>query len=614
MIDKKAAHQHAIPVIENGDALKTDRQVLLTKLKHLLPRVINSDNQLDIKVLQELMGVSSSNHNNQGYELTFAGKSLARHLADIPTDYELGVELEQSKDFETTSNVVICGDNLDVLKILYQNYFGKIKMIYIDPPYNTQNENFVYHDNFKLSQSDLIKQFAMSKEAQNFLQNIYGTRSHSGWLSFMYPRLKLARELLREDGVIFISIDDNEHANLKIMCDEIFGEENFETSMIWRKTGKQTNTKKINRTKCSHEYILCVFKNKSLTKLKKIKLLPQWEKAKSTNRDQDPRGEYITGIMSQTEKKSNVQSKNYYTITTPSGRQVTREFFFPKEEYLRLEKENRLYFSKDGEGSPTIKIFKNEEQFYYFDSIIDRMGTSTSAKEELKFIFGNRDVFDTPKPGKIIKELVRCSTHPDDFILDFFAGSGTTGDAVMQMNVEDGGHRKFILVQWDEKINPQKSKLAHDFCLENRLEPVISSICLERLNRVGQKIISEQTKAGQPLSDIGYKVYRLKEKPTVKQKGEQFWVGDHRSELDTLTNMLVETYKTLDTSIKTIQKKAIYMAGGEVYIIAPVTVASLKKIPDLKSRKINLDGWSNVDLECFLNLREWFKDNLTVVY
>ena len=229
MINKSQAEQNNLNIIDSSQVLQDDKNQIIEKLKQLLPNVINSDNQLDTRALQDVLNIANTTSNNQGYELTFAGKGIAKAKADEPTTKELKVELEQSKDFDNTENVVIRGDNIDTLKILKANYTNKIKMIYIDPPYNTKSENFVYNDNFKKSEAELIKEFGLAEETQNFLSNVYGTRSHSGWLSFMYPRLKIARELLKEDGVIFISIDDNEQANLKIMCDEIFGEGNFVT-------------------------------------------------------------------------------------------------------------------------------------------------------------------------------------------------------------------------------------------------------------------------------------------------------------------------------------------------------------------------------------------------
>lgn len=235
MINKSQVEQNNLKILDSSQVLQNDKDQIIAKLKQLLPNVINSDNQLNTQALKDVIDIVNTTSNNQGYELTFAGKGIAKAKADEPTIKELKAELEQSKDFDNTENVVIRGDNIDTLKILRANYTNKIKMIYIDPPYNTKSENFVYNDNFKKNEEELIKEFGLAEETQNFLTNVYGTRSHSGWLSFMYPRLKIARELLKEDDVIFISIDDNEQANLKIICDEIFGEENFVTTLKWKR-------------------------------------------------------------------------------------------------------------------------------------------------------------------------------------------------------------------------------------------------------------------------------------------------------------------------------------------------------------------------------------------
>ncbi len=229
MINKEDAINKGINIIDASTSLGVQNQKtteIIEKIKKIVPNVINSDNVLNIKALSDLIDITKTTANNQGYELTFAGKGLAKALADIPTKKELKVEEKQSKNFNETGNIIIRGDNIDALKILKQNYYNKIKMIYIDPPYNTTSEQFIYKDNFKESDDGLIEKFGLNEDNINYLSNIYGTRTHSGWLSFIYPRLKLARDLLKDDGVIFISIDDNEQANLKLICDEIFQEDN----------------------------------------------------------------------------------------------------------------------------------------------------------------------------------------------------------------------------------------------------------------------------------------------------------------------------------------------------------------------------------------------------
>lgn len=252
MIDKTEARTSGYRVMESSAQQDEDRTRKIEELKRMIPEFVNSDGAVNIHAIVDFFGPKRATSNNKGYELTFAGKGLARHLADIKTGKELKVEPKQSKNFNKTENVIIRGDNLDVLKVLHKSYYSKVKMIYIDPPYNTHSDGFIYADNFRQNTEGLIEFLGLEKETLNYIDNMYGTQTHSGWLSFMYPRLKLARDLLTNDGVIFVSIDDNEQANLKIICDEIFGEENFISNIVIitgaNQSGKgikiQTNTEK----------------------------------------------------------------------------------------------------------------------------------------------------------------------------------------------------------------------------------------------------------------------------------------------------------------------------------------------------------------------------------
>lgn len=329
-------------------------------------------------------------------------------------------------------NFILEGDNLHSLYLLNKTHRGKVDFIYIDPPYNTGNNDFVYSDAY-VGEDDLYK--------------------HSKWLSFMKKRLLIAKGLLTRTGIMCISIDEHEVGTLKLLCDELFDEKNVEI-LIWRKNGKQGNTKKINRFKNTHEYIIVAYKNKNATNLGKMKILPTWNS--TSNPDKDPRGNWMSGNISKEEEKSRPESPNYYTVTTPTGKEYTREWFISKEEFNELDNDKlenedgvlvgRIYYASDGNGVPRIKRFEQEEQEFYFDTIIDNMGTFTDAKEELKELFGDRDIFDTPKPVKMIKELIRISTPKKKaVVLDFFAGSGTTGQAVIELNNEDKGSRQFIL-------------------------------------------------------------------------------------------------------------------------------------------------------------------------
>ena len=625
MIKKEKAKKLGIKIQEQNDTMEGRNTKLIEKLKSLLPNIINSDGTLNTEALQDAIDISHTTSNNQGYELTFAGKWVARWMAGTLTKKELKTEKEQSKNFEKTRNILIRGDNLDVLKILYQNYHNKIKMIYIDPPYNTQSDEFIYKDNFKKSEQELIEECGIEEEEIDFLQNIYGTKTHSGWLAFMYPRLKLARDLLREDGVIFISIDDNEQANLKIICDETFGEDNFVASLIWKTKQAARGVPPTTMIMSNHEHIICYSQNKGKFKFLGI----ERDKDDFENPDNDKRGLWRSESISATGSQNNI-----FTIKDPNtGNKFTKNWAFSEQKIKEMINNNLILFPKSIDGTPRQKKFYNsyKNDFKAFVSDLGWFSTENSTKQ-LMNIFQNKKIFNFPKPIDLIKFLVnqsspkpilflknttKVSTNPNnnDLILDFFAGSGTTGDAVMQLNAEDGGNRKFILVQWDEKINPKKNKEAHDFCKDNNLQPVISSICLERLNRAGEKIKREnQTKRGMfPSSeglDIGYKVFSLKKKPQIEDE-ELVIQNERQSTLDTLFNMLSTTGKTLDTPIQEIQKDVLYECDGEIYLIAKTNP---ERLENYRNHKVNIDGYAEIDLESFLNMQVATRENLNIIY
>ncbi|AXA34156.1 site-specific DNA-methyltransferase [Francisella adeliensis] len=635
MISKDKAHQSELNILDSSQVLVEDKNQIIEKLKQLLPDVINSDNQLNTQALQDVLDIANTTSNNQGYELTFAGKGIAKAKADEPTIKELKAELEQSKDFDNTENVVIRGDNIDTLKILKANYTNKIKMIYIDPPYNTKNENFVYNDNFKKSEAELIKEFGLAEETQNFLTNVYGTRSHSGWLSFMYPRLKIARELLKEDGVIFISIDDNEQANLKIMCDEIFGEENFEGHIHWRRRSNQPNdkTKMIGLVA---EHILSYSKNSSHLKstgVGKIALTGSF-----SNPDNDPNGAWASKPW----KVGSDQNGSVYSITLPSGNLIEGEWMGDRNTYEKLISENKIYFSSEN-SLPRKKYYQKDRleegqcaTNWWNHKLFGNNQEANSLMTEL--MNGKKNVFSNPKSTILITNLLNVGNVKNDIILDFFAGSGTTGDAVMKLNAEDGGKRKYILAQLDEPIDEKKE--AYKFCKDNNFDPVISSITIERLNRAGEKIKADiqaefdtenskkkpnqekLTELQEKLDnisklDIGYKVFSLKDKPCLSEVtndgGQVSFVPQNLRErtIDTLANMLCATCKPLHTKIETLIEDKLYKTDNEMYLLGNIDKSELNKYNDLK---INVDGYSDLDLEHFLNLGVTDKDNVSVVY
>ncbi|EAJ1254408.1 site-specific DNA-methyltransferase [Campylobacter lari] len=606
---------------ENLINTNTTTNEFLEYLKKNHPQTI-SDNTPNLNAIAQLLGLNTK---NQGYELNFTGKPLANALYNTPNTKEIKFHQDCSKDTQNTKNIIIKGDNLHALKLLKQSYYEKIKMIYIDPPYNTKNDKFIYNDDFVKEHRKLLLQTGLLEiddegneirsETLNFFINQKGDRIHSAWLSFMLPRLKLARDLLREDGVIFISIDDNEQANLKILCDEIFGEENVET-YIWNLSDfEETSfTKTASKTvRFEHEYIIACFKNiKSLGRFKEYRFS---DREDFTNPDNDPRGDWMSGNISRNGITSTNGSK-YYTITSPKGIEYTRNWTVSKEEFDELIKDNRIFFPKNGEGVPRLKIFQNEESYSIQSSILSGLKTSVTGKKQIVTLF-NKDIFSFPKPTFLIQrflEIATCKTE-DDYILDFFAGSGTTAQAVMELNVQDNGNRKFILVQLDESIDEKKSKVAYDFCKNelNSKNPVISDITIERVKRAGEKIAKENADKN---LDLGFKVFSMVEKPElVCDDNESLNLINHAklSPYEKALNLALQDCKTLDNDIKIILKDKIYQCEQSFYVIN-FDDEVLNFLKNTHDENVYINGFDDIDLEIYLNLESFLKERLKVVY
>lgn len=496
MISKKEAAKAGLAILESGFKQDQAREKRIRTLRELLPGIFN-DGVVDNAALQEALGMKVP-RGHLGYELQFAGKGVARMLADEPTGKELAVENRQSLNADTTDNVMIRGDNLDVLKILYQNYHQKIKMIYIDPPYNTKNEAFIYKDSFSMSKDELAEKLGLSPEVSESLVDIYGTQTHSGWLAFMYPRLKIARELLADDGVIFISIDEHEHANLRIICNEIFGESNFVFDLI-RKTKSTTNDSRTGAN-LQHESCLVYAKKKDLADLRGGKK----DLSAYSNPDNDPNGDWIPDNPSARSGKESLR----FPITNPKTGKIDhppegRYWAFSRKGFEERVSDGRIVF-KDSHGP-------NERGFIlkrYKKDLKSRRKTLDSlrfnhndfmnraATKELNAL-GMADYFSYPKGREYIRGLIEHGSSENDLVLDFFAGSGTTGEAVIAINSDTGSKRKFILVQWDEAIKKEAFPAAYEFCENHEFYgPYVSSICIERLKRFGKKIAKSDEGGG----------------------------------------------------------------------------------------------------------------------
>ncbi len=440
------------------------------------------------------------------YQLDWPGKRESLLAANAPIAKTLRPAPEESVEFDTTENLFIEGDNLEALKLLQESYLGKVKMIYIDPPYNMRKDpkNLIYKDNFAGSSDEYLER-SMQKdgEGNRLVANTESNgRFHSDWLSMMHSRLRLTRNLLTDDGVIFISIDDNEQANLKRLCDEVFGEQNFIANIIWRKKyGLQNDAKYLSN---SHDYILMYAKIKNSFK---INLLPRTEEQNSRykNLDNDPRGPWKTGDLS----VARLTEKDRYEIVTPSGRKVYppegRSWSVSKNKFEELVEDNRIWFGRMGKNVPSLKQFLSEVKdgvtvstFWDYTEV----GHTDGSNKYLKQLFDGLSMFNYPKTVELLKRITHISTGDNDIILDFFAGSSTTAHAVMQLNAEDGGNRKFIMVQLPEATD-EKSE-AYKAGYKN-----IAEISKERIRRAGKQILESDEIHEDWNRDIGFRVFKI---------------------------------------------------------------------------------------------------------
>lgn len=483
------------------------------KLATLFPNCVTESadgKAIDFDLLKQELSHAVIEGNRERYRLEWPGKREAIVTANLPTTNTLRPVREDSADFDNTENLYIEGDNLEVLKILQESYFGKIKMIYIDPPYNTGND-FVYRDNFTGGkEEELLESGQIDEYNRRLVANPKTAgRYHSDWLTMMYPRLKLARKLLTNNGVIFISIDDNEVHNLRKICDEVFGEGNFVGIILWK---KKTNGNNMGFIPPVHDYILAYAK--SMDNMDEIgyEITKEFLEQTYSNPDNDPRGPWTTMDLSANHEGP------YFTVTNPdTGEEflppVGRYWVFNEDEVKKRIKEGRIIFGKSGTSRPVQKVFAMERDKGKIraESWWDRHGLNADATSEIKDLLGHPKLFTHPKPVVPIYHLSKISTSSDDIILDFFSGSATTAHAVMQLNAEDDGNRKYIMVQLSEEIY-EKSE-AYKAGYKN-----ICEIGKERIRRAANKIKEEKRAEAEKnglfanledTQDYGFRVYRL---------------------------------------------------------------------------------------------------------
>lgn len=615
---------------------------LLSYLKEHYPSVIR-DNEINLNELKSILGLPVDDKVN-GYGLNFIGRNFARAKYSQETDKAVSLNTAMSKNIDTTQNLVLKGDNLDSLKILKNYYKGQIKCIYIDPPYNTDKDEFVYPDKFDKEEAEILGLVNLSEDDFSRLDfSFKSKKSHNGWLSFMYPRLLLAQELLSDDGVIFISIDDNEQANLKLLCDDVFGEENFVAKFDWRKKTGANDAKDI---AVVTENILLFAKNKSNTLVKKIwaydKNSINEKRYSLTDEYVESRGKYYLDTLDRGGLQYS-DSMNF-GIEAPDGGLIFpngRDEFFNDgwiwkwgKDKIKWGLENKfLVFvesdkSRGSKYTIKYKVYENVDNKgnlreksgrVFLNLITDPI--NQQGNEDFSSLFEGNTYFSNPKPIDLIKYLLGTIYNNDILVLDFFAGSGTTGHAVMQLNSEYGGNRKFILCQIDEPIKEEKP--AYQFCINNNLPPVISSITIERLNRAGEAIKTEIEKYNakknlaesdkKQLPDIGYKVFDSVSAPklAVDDKGQIAFPELHSDAISRIYNMIFKVGIDEPSQVPTpVIPDCMYQLGDNYYITDSHKVSEEMLLNALKDGTVYIDGWT-ASLDVTLQSQ---KDKVKIVF
>ncbi|WP_426721882.1 site-specific DNA-methyltransferase [Corynebacterium auriscanis] len=492
------------------------RTELAEQLAELAPEVI-ADGKIDVEKLKELLQGDASD-TSERFGLFWPGKKRAIRAAQTPTTATLRPDKENSKDWDTTKNVFIEGDNLEVLKILQKHYHGKIKMIYIDPPYNT-GKDFVYPDNFKEGlESYLEWSKQVNEEGKKLSSNSESEgRYHSNWLNMMYPRLKLARNLLSDDGVIVMSIDDSEFANLSKLGAEIFGESRFAANIIWKKRNTPPNDRAIG---AQHDYLIAFTKRD----LSGVNLRPRSKDqiAKYRNPDNHPKGPWVAGDLSANVKGGRYVESLCYPVINPN----TEEKFYPpnmgnwrfsQEKMAELLKNDEIYFGKDGKGSPKLKRFLSAvKPGTTWTTLWDFAPFNTDGSNEMKQLFANPGIFESPKPVDLLVQLLQLGTDPDSVILDFFAGSASTAHAVLKLNAQDGGNRNFIMVQLPEPTSSKSEARKAGF-------DDIATVSRERIYRAERAVkdsLSNELRERKVPLDVGFRAYKLADTNFTKWRTE----------------------------------------------------------------------------------------------
>jgi len=540
----------------------------LERLRALFPEAF-TEGKVDFEVLRQLLG-DTVDESKEKYGLNWHGKRRSRRLALTPSTGTLRPCPEDSVDWDTTQNLMIEGDNLEVLKLLQKSYAGKVKLVYIDPPYNT-GKDFVYPDDYRDNLKNYLKLTGqIDEELQRFSSNTDASgRFHTDWLNMMYPRIKVARNLLSNNGFILISIDENEEPHLRVICDELFGPENFLATICWRRKKESSNDG--NGFAVKGEFLLAYRRSKEV-QINRPPLsdsYPQSSHREPTNEYPEDRWRPVPITVTKGH-----QSGGYrYFITTPKGTTYERDWLYPERSFQDLVNRHRIYWGKDNDGVPQRVMYASESTGTLPDNIWLDVATNKEGKKELMDLYGV-DAFDTVKPVALIKHVIDICADPNSLVLDFFAGSGTTAQAVMAINSADNGSRRYMLVQLPESLAPENKgqKIGAEFCDRLDVPRNIAELTKERLRRAAKKLRDENP---DHTGDVGFRVFKLDTSnirtwdPTPDDlEGALLANLDHiepdRTEQDILYELLLKLGLDLCVPIetRTIADKAVHSVGA----------------------------------------------------
>ncbi len=592
----------------------TPHKEKINQLKQMFPEVFTEE-KIDWEKLQAAFG-ENINFANERYVLNWAGKSDAFRVMQQPSSQTLIPVEDESVNFHETENIFIEGENLEVLKVLQKSYFGKVKMIYIDPPYNTGNDSFIYPDRFSETKEEYQKRVG-DKDDEGYMtgEGMFRRNSrengqyHSNWLNMMMPRLYLAKNLLREDGVIFVSIDDNEVHNLRMMMNEIFGEENFVANIVWEKRYGRSNDAQLMSTVCEH--ILLYRRTETVFRLREVR---NSDEKGYSNPDNDPRGVW-TSVSFVSQRTRDERPNLSYSLTNPFTKKTfthpTNSWKYNEEKYKEMLADNRFYWGKNKDQDfPRIKRFLSEldegmvpVNLWKFS---DTGTTDQGTKEVIELI--GKNIFTYPKPIKLISRMLQMGSDRDSIILDFFSGSGTTAHAVMQLNKEEGGNRKYICVQMPELCDEKSEAYKAGY-------KTIADIAKERIRRAGKKIqnelVEENRKKKEKLDfeqsneeiklDTGFKVFKLSESNFKQWRQPQHHNAEELKEqlklfIDPVAKsavienmayeLLLKSGKDLNSTIKNIG--GYYLANGNelAFILEKVDERIITDVLDKYPKKV----------------------------